>query len=122
MNIPLLAEILSTYKYTTAPTPQHPEGILLVSTMFSRMYGDEPEVAEVIAGKTGYTNEAANCLVSCAETPEGKRYILATGGAPSTASEGQYGAVFDAIEIYKEYIPVEETNTAEQMQSNAELD
>lgn len=112
MNIPMLAEILSTYKYTTTPTDKHPEGLLLVSTIFSRMYGDEPEVAEVIAGKTGFTNEAANCLVSCAVTPNGDRYILATGKALSTAAEGQYGAVFDAIKIYKEYIPVEEAENA----------
>ncbi len=105
LNIPLLEQILSTYKYTTMPTEQHPEGLLLVSTVFSRMYGDEPEVAEVIAGKTGYTHEASNCLASCAETPDGRRYILVTGKALSTAEEGQYGAVFDAIEIYKNYIP-----------------
>ncbi|MBQ8837339.1 MAG: D-alanyl-D-alanine carboxypeptidase [Clostridia bacterium] len=105
MNIPELATILSTYQYTTTSTEQHPEGILLTSTMFSRMYGDEPEVAEVLAGKTGYTNEASNCLVSMAETPDGRRYILATGKAASIAGEGQYGAVYDAIEIYKNYIP-----------------
>ena len=105
MNIPLLAEILSTYKYTTTPTEKHPEGILLVSTMFTRMRGDESEVAEVIAGKTGYTHEASNCLASCAETPDGNRYILVTGKAAALANEGQYGAVFDAIKIYKEYIP-----------------
>ncbi len=105
MNIPVLEEILSAYKYTTTPTTQHPEGLLLVSTMFSRMTGSEPEVAEIIAGKTGYTNEALNCLASCAETPDGKRYILATGKAPSTAEDGRYGAVFDAFEIYKKFIP-----------------
>ncbi len=105
MNIPLLAEIMSTYQYVTTPTPQHPDGLLLVSTVFSRMYGTEPEVAEVIAGKTGYTHEALNCLVSCAETPSGERYILTTGKAMSTVGEGNYGAVYDAIEIYKNYIP-----------------
>ena len=105
MNIPLLNEILSTYQYTTTATEQHPEGLLLTSTMFSRMYGDEPEVAEVMAGKTGYTNEASNCLVSCAETPDGRRYILATGKAAAIAGERNYGAVYDAIDIYKNYIP-----------------
>ena len=108
MNIPLLNEILSTYQYTTTKTEQHPDGILLTSTMFSRMYGDEPEVAEVMAGKTGYTNEASNCLVSMAETPDGRKYILATGKAASIAGEGQYGAVYDAIEIYRNYIPAAE--------------
>lgn len=105
MNIPLLAEIMSTYQYVTTPTPQHPDGLLLVSTVFSRMYGTEPEIAEIIAGKTGYTHEALNCLVSCAETPSGERYILVTGKAISTAQEGNYGAVYDAIHVYKNYIP-----------------
>lgn len=105
MNIPLLAEIMSTYQYTTTPTPQHPDGLLLVSTVFSRMYGTEPEIAEIIAGKTGYTHEAANCLASCAETPDGDRYVLVTGKAASTAQESNYGAVYDAIYIYKNYIP-----------------
>ena len=105
MNVPLLAEIMSTYKYTTTPTTQHPDGILLVSTVFSRMRGDEPEVAEVISGKTGYTPEAGYCLVTCAEANDGKRYILATGKAAPNAEYGQYGAIFDAIDIYKKYTP-----------------
>ena len=69
------------------------------------MYGTEPEVAEIIAGKTGYTHEALNCLASCAVTPDNRRYILVTGRAISTANEGQYGAVYDAFAIYKEHIP-----------------
>ena len=124
MSIPLLEEIMSTYRYRTVPTDFHPRtapddevmdesnitddrlgGLLLTSTMFSRMYGDEAEVAEIIAGKTGYTNEAHNCLASVAETPAGKRYLLVTGNALSTAEEGNYGAVYDAFYIYKNYIP-----------------
>ncbi len=105
MNIPLLAEIMSTYQYTTSPTPQHPDGLLLTSTLFSRMRGDEPEVCEVIAGKTGFTNEALNCLATCAETPEGERYILVTGrGIPRDGENAKYAPVFDAIQIYKEYV------------------
>ena len=38
MQNPTCAEVLSTYQYTTTPTAQHPEGIKLSSTMFSRMY------------------------------------------------------------------------------------
>ena len=69
------------------------------------MRGDEPEVAEVISGKTGYTPEAGYCLVTCAEANDGKRYILATGKAAPNAEYGQYGAIFDAIDIYKKYTP-----------------
>lgn len=123
MSIPLLEEIMSTYMYRTEPTEHHPRtapvdavmtsenitddsfgGLLLVSTMFSRMTGKEPEVAEVIAGKTGYTLEGEHCLASCAVTPDGRRYILVTGKA-TPLEFGKYGAVYDAIDIYKKYIP-----------------
>lgn len=100
MEIPLLAEILSTYQYTTTPTAQHPEGILLTSTMFSRMYGDEAGNCEVIAGKTGYTYEARQCLASMAETPDGRRFVLVTAMA-----QERYDPIWDAIDIYKNYIP-----------------
>lgn len=100
MDIPLLREILSTYKYTTTPTEQHPEGLLLVSTMYSRMYGDEAGNCEVIAGKTGYTPEAGQCLVSVAETPDGRQFVLVTASAV-----GKYAPIYDAIDVYKKYIP-----------------
>lgn len=100
MKVPLLAEILSTYQYTTTPTAQHPEGILLTSTMFSRMYGDEAGNCEIIAGKTGYTHEARQCLASMAQTPDGRRFVLVTAMA-----QEKYDPVWDAIDIYKNYIP-----------------
>ena len=101
-----MRDVLTAYKYTTASTPQHPEGIELTSTMFSRMYGDEPECAFIIAGKTGYTLEAHHCLASLAvKCDEGESedtiysrrgdYILVTIGSPT-----KWGAVFDAIDIY----------------------
>ena len=51
LDIPKLREIISTYQYTTAKTEQHPDGLLLTSTVFSRMRGDAPGNAEVFAGK-----------------------------------------------------------------------
>ncbi len=101
-----MRDVLTTYQYTTSFTPQHPDGIELTSTMFSRMYGDEPENAFIIAGKTGYTLEACHCLASFAvkcEEWESEEdiynrsgdYILVTVGSPT-----KWGAVFDAIDIY----------------------
>lgn len=58
--------VLSTYEYTTAKTLQHPEGILLHSTMQTRLYGDEAGGMFIVGGKTGYTTEAKNCLASFA--------------------------------------------------------
>ncbi len=100
MEIPLLRTILGTYQYTTTATEQHPEGLLLTSTMYSRMYGDEAGNSEVIAGKTGYTPEAGQCLASVAKTPDGREFVLVTASAV-----GKYAPIYDAIDIYKNYIP-----------------
>lgn len=89
-------EILSTYQYTTNSTPQHPDGILLTSTMFSRMAGDESGVATIIGGKTGYTNEGLHCLASYAKVNGGNEYIFVTAHAPGT-----YDPVYDCINTYK---------------------
>lgn len=93
-------QVLSTYQYTTAKTPQHPEGILLTSTMFSRMYGTEPDGATVIAGKTGYTTEAGHTMVSYAEGEDGHDYILVT-----LKGSNRWKATYDAIDVYTKYCP-----------------
>lgn len=99
MRNELCAKVLSTYQYTTQKTEQHPEGIELTSTMFSRMYGDEAEGVKITAGKTGYTDEAGNCLVSYA-LKQNKRYICVTAGGTN-----KWHSIFDDIEIYGNYLP-----------------
>lgn len=91
-------QVLSTYQYTTAVTPEHPEGILLTSTMFSRMYGDEPEGAVVTAGKTGYTTQAGHTMVSFAHGDDGHDYVLAT-----MKGSNRWRATFDAIHAYTQF-------------------
>lgn len=93
------AEVLSTYQYTTTATSEHPEGLLLTSTMFSRMYGTEVEGVTITAGKTGYTQEAGNCLVSYAEK-DGHHYVALTAGASY-----KWHTIFDDFEIYENYLP-----------------
>lgn len=90
-------EILSTYQYTTASTPQHPEGILLTSTLFSRIYGNEVAGVTIIGGKTGYTVEAMQCLVSYAEK-NGKHYVAVTAGAAN-----KWDCIYDDFELYGTY-------------------
>ena len=92
------AEILSTVKYTTAKTPQHPEGIELENTMFSRMYGTEAEDVIISAGKTGYTTESGNCLASYAENADGEKFILVTGKASNF-----WKSIYDALNTYSEF-------------------
>lgn len=89
-------EILGTYQYTTSLTEQHPEGIPLTSTMYSRMYGNEVTGISIIAGKTGYTDEAGHALVSCAADSDGREYVAVTAhGAVS-----YWKAIFDTFAIY----------------------
>lgn len=95
MSIDYCRTVLSTYKYTAKNTTQlHPDGLPFVSTMFSRMRGDESGVATVLGGKTGYTNEGLNCLASFAEV-NGKEYILVTAHVANT-----YGPINDCINVY----------------------
>lgn len=90
-------EILSAYIYEVPPTEQHPEGLTFTSTLFSRMYGDEIEGVEVLGGKTGFTDEAGNCLATYAKINE-KIYIFILCGA-----ETHWNAVYDTLSVYSVY-------------------
>lgn len=98
MQNELCAKVLSTYQYTTAPSPQHPGGIALTSTMFSRMYGTEAEGVTITAGKTGYITESGNCLVSYAVKGD-KHYVCVTSGGTN-----KWDSIFDDIELYGNYL------------------
>lgn len=100
MNDAHCRQVLSTYQYTTVPTAEHPEGILLTSTLFSRMYGDEPDGAVIAAGKTGFTDQALHTLATYAEA-EGRRghtYVLVT-----MQNSTRWTAVHDAFNIYSRF-------------------
>lgn len=107
ISIPELRQVLGTYKYTTTATPQHPEGIELQSTLYSRMAGTEAEGMYVQGGKTGYTQEARHCLATFAAacTEENApytrpRFILVTAYGWS-----EYKPIYDAINTYEKYKP-----------------
>jgi len=92
---PLCKKVISTYTYTTRQTPQSPEGIKLFSTMFSRMYGTEVEGITILGGKTGFTDEAGQCLASYAQTLDGRTYIAVTANGQT-----KWRPIFDAFKIY----------------------
>lgn len=98
MQDPFCRKLLSTFQYTTSKTEQHPEGITMTSTLFSYMYGTEPETAQIDGGKTGYVNESGFCIASFGQSQSGKQYICVTLGSAS-----RWPAVFDQIELYKVY-------------------
>ena len=103
-------EILSTYQYTTTATPQNPEGLPLVSTMFSRMTGEEPEGATILGGKTGFTNEAGNCLATFGKNDAGRNFIMVT-----VKADYKWKSIFDHIHTYSTLAP---ETTSENTESN----
>lgn len=100
MQIEPLREIMSTYQYTTSSTPQNPEGLLLTSTLFSYLSGDELPGIKILAGKTGYTLEAKRCLVSLGVRDDGREFIAVTVGG-----ENKWIPITDAVELYALCLP-----------------
>ncbi len=98
LEIPFLKEVLSAYQYTTAATPQNPNGIALTGTLFSYMYGTEPEGATILGGKTGYVTESGYCIASYGRSDTGTEYICVTG-----KGESRWPAVYDQIDLYTNY-------------------
>ncbi|MBQ8921147.1 MAG: D-alanyl-D-alanine carboxypeptidase [Oscillospiraceae bacterium] len=82
---PVCEQAMSTLKYTTEATDQHPNGIELVSTTLSRMVGNELEQManplHVIGGKTGFTNAAGQCLATWAKDGAGETYVCVVAGS-----------------------------------------
>ena len=100
MQIEPLREIMSAYQYTTASTPQNPEGIRLSSTLFSYLSGDELPGMKIITGKTGYTLEAKRCLVSMAVRDDGREFIAVIVGG-----ENKWIPITDSVELYAACLP-----------------
>lgn len=99
MQNELCRKVLSTYQYTTEKTPQNPNGILLSSTLFSYLYGDEPETAEILGGKTGFVNESGYCIATFGKSTEtDEEYIVVTMGNSS-----KWPAFYGQIDLYKQF-------------------
>ena len=92
-------KLLSAASYTTSSTDVHPYGITLYSTTFSRMDKTAYGPVTVIAGKTGYTEEARFCLVSLAVRSDGREYVLVTVGGSS-----KYAPAADCDAVYGTYL------------------
>lgn len=96
-------EIVTTEIYTTEATASHPDGITLYDTMLHRFTSYEMSTtlengAVIEGGKTGFTDEAGQCLVSFAEYG-GEEYILVTAEA-MTDSGSAVDSIADASTVY----------------------
>lgn len=91
-------EAFTTARYSTQPTGQHPQGFTFESTMFRELDTKDINGGEILGGKTGYTQEAGQCLASLARIDE-REYILITVGAGGNHKTRQYH-ILDAKKIY----------------------
>lgn len=100
-------QVFTTRSYTTTPTPEHPAGIVLESTIYEKKDSLQITDGRFLGGKTGYTDQAGQCLASLAEV-EGQEYILVTAGAEGNHNTEPFH-VLDAENIYSQIgIQIEE--------------
>lgn len=98
MDMEICRTILSATTYTSSPTTQHPDGVIMYSTGFSRMSATKFGTAQIVATKTGYTDEARFCFASYAETDSGGRYVLITANG-----NDRYAPVYDCKYVYETF-------------------
>ena len=103
MQNELCCKVLSTLLYTTNSTAQNPSGIALASTALSRLSPYDNSKITYIAGKTGFTDEAKQCLVSVAQTADGNRYLMVCGHA-----DAKYDAISDTVDSYERYCRIDQ--------------
>lgn len=93
---PVCLEVLSTRDYTMTATEHHPDGLPLVSTLFKNM-----DQSVIRAGKTGYTDQARNTLVTYTVGADGHGYVYVTMG-----NNGHRAALNDTLLVYENYCGV----------------
>ncbi len=98
MENELCKEFLSKHSYTTQPTTQHPEGIV-ISNWFLRRIEDKETGGEVIGAKTGFVVQSQNCAVSYGTFAGGIPYICVTAGSTSS-----WRCIYDQVEIFNRYV------------------
>lgn len=80
-------QLVTTLNYQIPPTPESIDGYPVASTLLVDDTGLSFSNGAILGGKTGYTQEAGQCLISISEVG-GQRYLLITTGAdgdPSTS-------------------------------------
>ena len=93
-----LRQIMSATSHTSAPTNLHPEGLTYPSSMFEDMPANALASGLILGGKTGYTQEAGQCLASFGKA-DGEEYILVTGKTPGNPETEPYH-IIDAYRCY----------------------
>ena len=73
--------IFTRKEFKTTPTPSHPEGILLESTVLSELNEEDQKGFQIVGGKSGTTYNAGQCWATLA-VKNGKEYVVIVMGVP----------------------------------------
>lgn len=97
LDNPFCREVLSARTYTTSPTTEHPEGLLL-SNWFLRRIEDKDTGGEVLSAKTGYVVQSGSCAASYGKSHSEKEFICVTADATSS-----WRCIYDHVALYQQF-------------------
>lgn len=99
-------EVMSALKYRTT-TNIHSDGITFYNSLLVTRIDEAkasgitatPSTCEIIAGKTGFTDEGKYCLATYARGNNGKYYVVISTKAPD-----KFGYIKDYVYMYNTYV------------------
>ncbi len=92
--------IFTKESFLTTKTSDHPDGIMLRSTVLSRLDGVNQKGFDIIGGKSGTTYEAGECWATLGII-DGREYICIVMGAPlKDISNPERAQIADTIKLY----------------------
>ena len=91
-------QVLTTKKFQTQPTAQHPNGQALSNWFIRRIEDLDMGDVTVLAAKTGYVSESGFCAASYAKNESGREFLCVTGQSTST-----WRSIYDHQQLYKTY-------------------
>ncbi len=93
--------IFTKKEFVTTKTPDHPNGIILESTVLTRLEGVHQDGFEIIGGKSGTTSKAGQCWATFG-IKNNQEYICIVMGAPiNDISNPDMKQREDTIKLYK---------------------
>lgn len=106
MQDDICRDVLTSVKYTTTKTEQHPEGIELTNYFLVKVAEEDCGNLEVIAAKTGFVDESGRCAASYAVDETGHAYICVTAKTDSYEQ-----VITDHAMLYANFIPESSTES-----------
>ncbi|PAD15341.1 D-alanyl-D-alanine carboxypeptidase family protein [Shouchella clausii] len=93
--------IFTTKMFQTTPTAEHPDGLLLQSTVLTFLHKKEQDRFDILGGKSGTTYEAGQCWATLGLV-EDTEYITIVMGAPlKDISHPDRAQIADTLKLYR---------------------